>query len=79
MTERDKIVGDIFRNNLYSWNNIPAIAENIGKNIAKEFDYSDFLMQSLATQLIIAANIRKKFTNAMQAFVMATILLLRTC
>ena len=59
MTERDKIVGDIFRNNLYSWNNIPAIAENIGKNIAKEFDYSDFLMQSLATQLIIAANIRK--------------------
>ena len=49
MTERDKIVGDIFRNNLYSWNNIPAIAENIGKNIAKEFDYSDFLMQSLAT------------------------------
>ena len=57
MTERDKIVGDIFRNNLYSWNNIPAIAENIGKNIAKEFDYSDFLMQSLATQLIIAANI----------------------
>lgn len=59
MTERDKIVGNIFRNNLYSSNNIPLLAENIGKDISKEFDSSDFLMQSLATQLIIAANIRK--------------------
>lgn len=59
MTERDKIIGDIFRRNLYSWNNIPLIEENIGNDISTKFDSSDFLMQSLATQLIIAANIRK--------------------
>lgn len=59
MTEKDKAIGDIFRNNLYSWDNIPTIAENIGKDISKKFNSSDFLLQSLATQLIIAANIRK--------------------
>jgi hypothetical protein len=59
MAERDKIVGDIFRNNLYSANSIPILAENIGKDISEAFDSSDFLLQSLATQLIIAANIRK--------------------
>ena len=59
VTERDKIMGDVFRNNLYSANSIPILAENIGMDISKKFDSSDFLMQSLATQLIIAANIRK--------------------
>ena len=59
MTERDKIVGDIFRANLYSCKDIPTLSENIGKELSLTFDTSDFLMQSLATQLVIGANIRK--------------------
>ena len=31
-------MGDIFRNNLYSANSIPILAENIGKDISEAFD-----------------------------------------
>lgn len=59
MTTQDKITGNIFRNNLYSTNNIPELERNIGFEISEQFDSSDFLMQSLASQLIIASNIRR--------------------
>lgn len=59
MTSTDKKIGDIFREHLYSGTNIPEIEEKIGKTISKEFDSSDFLMQSFASQLIIASNTRK--------------------
>lgn len=58
-TKRDTLIGDIFRENLYNGDNIPNIEEQIGKSISNKFDSSDFLMQSLASQLIIASNIRK--------------------
>lgn len=57
--ERDTIIGDIFRENLYMGDNIPHIEEQIGKSISKTFDSSNFLMQSFASQLIIASNTRK--------------------
>lgn len=56
---RDQLLGDIFRDELYKGNSIPEIERNIATRISKQEDFkSDFLMGALANQMLIASNLR---------------------
>ena len=59
MTEKEKLLWNIFRDALYSGNSVPEIIELFSKKISKNFAATDFLLLQMASQLQESAQIRK--------------------
>lgn len=59
MTEKEKLLGDLFRDALYSGNSVPEIMELFSDKISRSFSASDFLLLQMASQLKESAQIRK--------------------
>lgn len=60
MKEKDKQLGDLFRESLYSANSVPEVMEILSEKISMNFGAEDFLLLQMASQLKESAQIRKK-------------------
>lgn len=60
MTEQEQLVGNLFRESLYTGNSIPEIMELFSSKISQNFTAKDFLLLQMASQLFESAQIRKK-------------------
>lgn len=59
MTEKENLLGNLFREALYSGNSVPEIMELFSDNISRNFTATDFLLLQMASQLKESAQIRK--------------------
>ena len=59
MTEKEKLLGNLFREALYSGNSTPEIMELFSDKISRSFSATDFLLLQMASQLKESAQIRK--------------------
>ncbi len=59
MTEKEKILGNVFREALYTSNSVPEMMEGFSNNILQNFTSEDFLLLQMASQLHESAQIRK--------------------
>lgn len=60
MTEKEQLLGDLFRNSLYRAETSPEFLEMFSNAISKNFKSEDFLILQLASRLYESAQIRKK-------------------
>lgn len=62
----EQLLGNLFREALYSADNAPEVMENFSDKISAKFTSEDFLLLQMATQLKESAEIRKKAPMYMQ-------------
>lgn len=60
MKSKDKQLGDLFRESLYTANSVPEVMEILSEKISMNFGAEDFLLLQMASQLKESAQIRKK-------------------
>ena len=59
VTEKEKLLGDLFRDAIYSANTVHELLELFSKKIPQNFGAEDFLILQMASQLYESAQIRK--------------------
>lgn len=60
MTEKEKKLGNLFREALYTSDSVPKMLEVFSEKIQTKFSYEDFLLLQMASQLYESAQIRKR-------------------
>ena len=60
MTNKEKLLGNLFREALYTNSTTPEMLEFFSKKISSSFSSEDFLLLQMASQLFESAQIRKK-------------------
>lgn len=66
MTNKEKLLGDLFRESIYTANTVPEFLEIFSLKISKSFDTDDFLILQLGSQLYESAQIRKNDKSYMK-------------
>ena len=66
MTKKEKLLGDLFREAIYTVKTGPELLELFSKKISENFDSDDFLILQLASQLYESAQIRKAIADYMK-------------
>ena len=66
MTDKEQLLGNIFRKAIYTANTVPEFLEIFSQKISENFDSDDFLILQLGSQLYESAQIRKADNVYMQ-------------
>ncbi len=71
MTDKEKLLGNLFRKSIYEGTTVPDYLETFARTIYRNFKTEDFLILQLASQLYESAQIRKndsKYMNMQSIF-----------
>lgn len=66
MTNKERLLGNLFREALYESISVPEMLEKFSKNILENFSSEDFLLLQMASQLYESAQIRKQDAEYME-------------
>ncbi len=66
MTKKEQLLGNLFREAIYTAGNVPEFLEIFSKKISENFDSDDFLILQLGSQLYESAQIRKNDATYMK-------------